>query len=277
MFDLCVIGKMDKVLDMSDLDLLSVMYSAMIHDFKHPGFNNGFMINTQSEIALMYNDKSVLENFHISESFKLLKKYNIFEKLNAADFKILRKRTVEMVLSTDMVNHGKLVGVMNSRLCNLNEEKEFSLKKYMDENPSVNKFDIQQDFFNFVLHAVDIGHAAKPFELELKWAEMVTDEFLNQGDTEKAKNIPISFLCDRNTSNLPASQVGFIAGLVIPTFELVNKLLPNSILYTDLIVHCKNEWVKLKESDIKAKEEKELKDLKEKENTNNINNLNKDN
>ena len=113
------------------------------------------------------------------------------------------------------------------------------------------KFDIQQDLINFVLHAVDIGHAAKPFELEVKWAELVTAEFLNQGDIEKKKGIPVSFLCDRNTSNLPASQVGFIAGMVLPTFKLLEVMMPKAKHYATLIAEAQEEWGKLKKGIIR--------------------------
>ena len=40
-----------------------------MHDVKHPGYNNDFMIKKDTEIALTYNDKSVLENYHISTAF----------------------------------------------------------------------------------------------------------------------------------------------------------------------------------------------------------------
>lgn len=45
---------------MSDLDILSTFYAAVIHDYKHPGYNNGFLINTKSDIAFMYNGKVYL-------------------------------------------------------------------------------------------------------------------------------------------------------------------------------------------------------------------------
>jgi hypothetical protein len=202
----------------------------------------------------------VLENYHLAESFKLLKKpnCNIFEKLDQNDFKTLRKKVIESVLATDMAMHSKLIGTVTSKylvrpkLDNLlnsdnNQSTEFSISNFIAENSGCNKQEIQQDLINFVLHAVDIGHAAKPFELELKWAELVTMEFHNQGDTEKKLGLQVSFLCDRTTSNLPASQVGFINGIVLPTFQVVVSLLPSMMIYCDLIEKSRNEWEKLKE------------------------------
>ncbi len=127
-------------------------------------------------------------------------------------------------------------------------DKPLSLTQMMEENKELSKIEIQQDYINFIIHAIDIGHAAKSFDLEKKWADLVTKEFHNQGDKEKELGLPISFLCDRNNFNLPSSQVGFISGLVLPTFQLIAKLLPKSSDYVDFLIVSKQEWEKLKEN-----------------------------
>lgn len=53
------LGKLDTVAELNSLDILATLYASVIHDFKHPGFNNGFMINTKSELAYMYNGKYI--------------------------------------------------------------------------------------------------------------------------------------------------------------------------------------------------------------------------
>lgn len=37
--------------------MLSLFFSALIHDYKHPGFTNMFIINSKSDIAYVYNGK----------------------------------------------------------------------------------------------------------------------------------------------------------------------------------------------------------------------------
>lgn len=252
MVDIVANKELDKILELNDLDVLAAFFAAVIHDFKHPGYNNGFLINSKSLIAIEYNgkffiikiDKSVLENYHIAETFKLLneKECNILEKLDNQEYKLFRKRIIEAVLSTDMAMHSKLVGIISSKV----SSDDFIISKYLESNSETNKFEFQQDIINFVLHAVDIGHGAKPFKLELKWADLVTQEFHNQGDVEKKLNLPISFLCDRTTANIPASQVGFIAGIVLPTFQLVHKICPKTFEYVQMLETSKEEWEKLK-------------------------------
>lgn len=58
--DIMINGKLDSVIELTNLDVLSTFFASVIHDFKHPGYNNGFMINTKSEIAVTYNGKSYL-------------------------------------------------------------------------------------------------------------------------------------------------------------------------------------------------------------------------
>ena len=54
---------------------------------------------TGSELALMYNDESVLENHHLAVAFKLLqaKDRDILVSLNKKQRQTLRKMTIDMV------------------------------------------------------------------------------------------------------------------------------------------------------------------------------------
>lgn len=54
---------------------------------------------TDSELALMYNDASVLENHHLAVGFKLLQEENcdIFQNLSRKQRQTLRKMVIDMV------------------------------------------------------------------------------------------------------------------------------------------------------------------------------------
>lgn len=54
---------------------------------------------TDSELALMYNDESVLENHHLAVGFKLLHEENcdIFQNLTKRQRQSLRKLVIDMV------------------------------------------------------------------------------------------------------------------------------------------------------------------------------------
>ena len=36
------------------------LFAAAIHDYEHPGLNNNYLVKTRSDLALIYNDASVL-------------------------------------------------------------------------------------------------------------------------------------------------------------------------------------------------------------------------
>ena len=85
---------------------------------------------------------------------------------------------------------------------------------------------------NFLIHSVDISHYSKDFDISFKRTNLLNEEFWREGDEEKEKKMQVGFLCDRNNSDTPSSQVGFIKGIIIPTFDLLYNCFSNEdILY----------------------------------------------
>lgn len=95
------------------LDVLALLLSAICHDVGHPGVNNSFLVNSQADLALLYNDQSVLENHHAAMMFKLLRsmgedaqgEHDILGKLNARDAADFRRTCIQTILGTDMTKH----------------------------------------------------------------------------------------------------------------------------------------------------------------------------
>ena len=75
----------------------SALFSAVIHDYKHPGVNNGYLVNTRDPIAIRYNDKAVLEQFHVAEAFQDLQdpSIDIFARMTAEEYRTARNIIVE--------------------------------------------------------------------------------------------------------------------------------------------------------------------------------------
>jgi hypothetical protein len=40
---------------LSDIDYASFLIAAIIHDYKHPGLTNSFLMNSKNELAVRYN------------------------------------------------------------------------------------------------------------------------------------------------------------------------------------------------------------------------------
>ena len=240
---------LEEICETSVLDLLGLVVSAAGHDLGHPGFNNNFHVNSHSELALTYNDISCLENFHTSTLFRILRKdeNNIFENMEINDYKQIRKRMVNQILATDMINHAMVLSCVNAKITewkinNINKDK----KKFIFlSGKEKTKFDEQQMMLNYLIHAADLGHNAKKFHISMHWVKLLQQEFWNQGDKEREKNLNISFLCDRNNVDVPASQVGFLKGFILNTYDILVTIFPSLDFTLDNAKNNINEWQKL--------------------------------
>jgi len=219
--------------------------AAIIHDYKHPGQNNNFLVNKRHDLSLRYNDCSVLENYHVSSAFKVIshKNSNILCDLSNEEYRVVRKRIVECVLATDMARHAKSLAAMKIKLENFKPRNNGSYLSFLiTEVTEESKFDRQQEILNYIIHSSDISNAAKPFNICEKWTDLVMTEFFLQGDLEKSLNLPISFLCDRNTVNIPKSQISFINNIVLPCFNILKFISNDLSFYIDNLKKNLKKW-----------------------------------
>ncbi len=54
-----------------------------MHDFEHRGVNNDFLVRTADPLAILYNDRSPMENHHLAAAFQLLScdEFNFLKRL----------------------------------------------------------------------------------------------------------------------------------------------------------------------------------------------------
>ncbi|GAW82828.1 3',5'-cyclic nucleotide phosphodiesterase [Plasmodium gonderi] len=207
----------------SAIDEFCLHVSSLCHDVGHPGLNNYFLINSENNLALTYNDNSVLENYHCSLVFKTLKEKNcnIFENYPYNIFITCKKNIIKAILSTDMKNHFEYIS-------NFRTSKEFI------------DFDILTSdqiwqIFSLILKAADIGHATLEWDKHYEWTMKINEEFYLQGLLEKSLDMPKSFLCDITTiDKLSTSQIGFLKHLCCPLFTELNSIAKNNEIY----IHC---------------------------------------
>uniref|UniRef100_A0A1I8J257 Phosphodiesterase n=1 Tax=Macrostomum lignano TaxID=282301 RepID=A0A1I8J257_9PLAT len=198
---------------LTDLEIFATIFAAIIHDYEHTGTTNNFHVNTASELALLYNDKGVLENHHASAVFRLMKldEFNIISGLSREEYKEFRALVIDMVLNTDMSLHFQQIKNMKQLLSmpeNIDKEKALAL----------------------MLHCADISHPGKRFDLHQRWTMSLLEEFFRQGDREKALDLPCSPLCDRSTTMVAQSQVGFIDFIMEPSFGVLGDMLEKILM-----------------------------------------------
>ncbi|XP_077410045.1 dual specificity calcium/calmodulin-dependent 3',5'-cyclic nucleotide phosphodiesterase 1C-like isoform X1 [Vanacampus margaritifer] len=194
---------------LTELEIFAIIFAAAIHDYEHTGTTNNFHIQTRSDTAMLYNDRSVLENHHVSAAYRLLQEnydLNILVNFSKDDWRELRNLVVEMVLATDMSCHFQQIKVMR----NLLQQPE------VIDRPKA---------LSLLLHTADISHPAKCWDLHHRWTTSLLAEFFRQGDKEAEWGLPFSPLCDRKSTLVAQSQIGFIDFIVEPTFTVLSDMI----------------------------------------------------
>ncbi|XP_036949306.1 cAMP-specific 3',5'-cyclic phosphodiesterase 4C-like [Acanthopagrus latus] len=197
----------------TDLEILAALFAAAIHDVDHPGVSNQFLINTNSELALMYNDESVLENHHLAVGFKLLHQENcdIFQNLTKRQRQSLRKLVIDMVLATDMSKHMTLLADLKTMV----ETKKVTSSGVLLLDHYTERIQVLRN----MVHCADLSNPTKTLPLYQQWTERIMEEFFRQGDKERERGMEISAMCDKHTASVEKSQVGFIDYIVHPLWE----------------------------------------------------------
>ncbi|KAM5203907.1 dual specificity calcium/calmodulin-dependent 3',5'-cyclic nucleotide phosphodiesterase 1C isoform 3-T4 [Hipposideros larvatus] len=193
---------------LTELEIFAIIFSAAIHDYEHTGTTNNFHIQTRSDPAILYNDRSVLENHHLSAAYRLLQEdeeMNILINLSKDDWREFRTLVIEMVMATDMSCHFQQIKAMKTAL----QQPEAI------EKPKA---------LSLMLHTADISHPAKAWTLHHRWTMSLLEEFFRQGDREAELGLPFSPLCDRKSTMVAQSQVGFIDFIVEPTFTVLTDM-----------------------------------------------------
>ncbi|OQR74617.1 cGMP-inhibited 3' [Tropilaelaps mercedesae] len=101
------------------LELMALYLAAAMHDFDHPGRTNAFLVTTHAPQAILYNDRSVLENHHAAAAWSLLlsrPEFDFLRNLDKAEFKRLRYLIIECVLATDLKRHFEILAEFTAKV-----------------------------------------------------------------------------------------------------------------------------------------------------------------
>eukprot|EP01135_Chromosphaera_perkinsii_P011202 Nk52_evm29s2356 gene=Nk52_evmTU29s2356 len=191
--------------NLSDVEVFASILSCVVHDFEHPGNNNQFQIVTSSSFALRYNDRHVLEMHHVAAAYALLmtEECSFLENVSEEVYDKIREIVVKMVLATDMADHFDYVASLKTQ-----NETGFDLAHAEQRILAL----------EIAIKCADISNQSKPNNLAIQWTTNIMNEFFLQGDEERALMLPVSVFMDRNNTNVPKSQKGFIDFALNPLY-----------------------------------------------------------
>jgi len=197
---------------LSPVEKLALCIAALGHDIGHMGVQNGFLINSNDPLALQYNDRSVLESYHCSRLFAVLrmKQCALLDGLTADEYRAVRKIIIGMVLATDLSQHFDDMTRFKTRLQN---DKPWSAEAMEDKKMAA----------EMVLHAADLSGPARPWVVSHAWSTKVQEEFVAQVASEKRLGLPVSHFLTAEKAKL---EVGFIDLFANPVWDALGQLLP---------------------------------------------------
>ncbi|XP_072000884.1 cGMP-inhibited 3',5'-cyclic phosphodiesterase 3A-like [Engystomops pustulosus] len=190
------------------LELMALYVAAAMHDYDHPGRTNAFLVATNAPQAVLYNDRSVLENHHAAAAWNLFlsrPEYNFLVNLDHMEFKRFRFLVIEAILATDLKKHFDFLA-------------EFNAKVNEDVGPGIDWSNENDRLLvcQMCIKLADINGPAKSEELHLQWTQGIVNEFYEQGDEEVSLGLPISPFMDRSAPQLAKLQESFITHIVGP-------------------------------------------------------------
>jgi len=208
----------------------TLLLCMMCHDLEHPGLSNGFQINSRSHLAKRYNNTSVLENHHLACSLQLLYDYDervqLLKGFSDEERKYFYSIVTTLILSTDLANHFVLI-----------KDYEKIAGSFVWDNKLH-----RESLFIMLVKAADISNEARPFPISQQWADALMREYFAQSELEKAESLPVTPFMDKEKVVLPKTQLNFIETFLIPTFTLLQQILPEMHIFIDIINSNKQNW-----------------------------------
>ncbi|XP_054456610.1 cGMP-inhibited 3',5'-cyclic phosphodiesterase 3A-like [Anoplopoma fimbria] len=248
-----LVSKMNSVLEdgygslaglIPGLELMALYVAAAMHDYDHPGRTNAFLVATSAPQALLYNDRSVLENHHAASAWNLFMsrpEFNFLANLEHVEFKRFRFLVIEAILATDLKKHFDFLAEFNAKV----GDEGVSGIDWTNENDRLL-------VCQMCIKLADVNGPLKCKELHLQWTEGIVNEFYEQGDEEANLGLPISPFMDRSAPQLAKLQESFITHIVGPLCSSYDSaaLMPG-------------HWVDPPEGETEPEEEKEGNDTEE--------------
>ncbi|XP_041359600.1 high affinity cAMP-specific 3',5'-cyclic phosphodiesterase 7A-like isoform X2 [Gigantopelta aegis] len=223
---------------MLPFEVLVAFLASMSHDLDHPGVNNAFLIATANHLATLYQNMSVLENHHWRSLVGVLHETQVLDHLSKPDWKTMEHQLKSLILATDIIRQQEFM----HRFKHLLSDADF--------DPSTNA-EHRHFILQIALKCADICNPCRTWKISKVWSEKVCEEFFNQGDTEWAIDIPVTPVCDKQSTTVAKIQAGFMEFVVNPLFlewqrfnptELSRKMLDN-------VEKNKNNWKKIIEEE----------------------------
>ena len=93
----------------------------------------------------------------------------------------------------------------------INRQQEFlgKFKRHLDEGTlDLSRRENRAFILQIALKCADISNPTRPWDISHKWSIKVCDEFFRQGEFERKLNLPVTSICDQQSTSVAKIQSG---------------------------------------------------------------------
>ncbi|KAJ1731809.1 3',5'-cyclic-nucleotide phosphodiesterase [Coemansia sp. Benny D160-2] len=237
-------------------DSIALVVASLCHDLGHPGLNNAFMVRAHTQLAEIYNDQSVLENFHAA-CFSMIMSYFFadfgFQNSSCAedgsskdpvgagatpshlsfDYEEFRRIAVHAILATDMARHFEFIGKCKAQHERFMSRSNLPMTKQQHEAE-------RAQLAASIIKCADISNIVRPFNISQRWTRRLNKEVTIQGNIEESLGMSRSMVVD--LENVPTSQIAFYETCGRPLFNAVADLVPELRFMADQLENNIRNW-----------------------------------
>lgn len=220
----------------SPLQEVALLLATLSHDLDHRGTNNSFQKLIESPLAQLYST-STLERHHFDRFRTIISEgdCNILSNLTPQEFDTVINQVKHAIISTDLAvyfrTRGQFFDAVQNQCFDMSNTQHFDL------------------LCSMLMTASDLGAITRPWHVEYQIANMIADEFFEQGDLERElyNKSPIPMFDRNKQDEIPKLQLSFIDGLCMPVYKHLALLFPSLTPLLDGVQNNRDHWSRLAE------------------------------
>lgn len=192
----------------SDSHVFAAFLNCAIHDSQHDGFSQLFHQLANTDLTILYNDRSLHCNNSVSKAFLIALRQpgcNIFSGMSLENYRKTREYIIELSYGFDL---------------SLYYDRIFMMKR-LHRNSELSTKPLQ--ILQHICHSCDISHCAKSWSIHSRNAGAGLEEFFLEGDKARDQGYKLSFMTNREMTNVIDNNIVFFELIVDETFLILGS------------------------------------------------------
>eukprot|EP00397_Hematodinium_sp_SG-2012_P003157 GEMP01003165.1.p1 GENE.GEMP01003165.1~~GEMP01003165.1.p1 ORF type:complete len:1002 (+),score=149.85 GEMP01003165.1:39-3008(+) len=141
------------------VEKFTLLFACLVAYDTHPGLTNDFLVNARHPRAIRYNDRGVLQNHNLSQTFVMLQdpELNFFVHVDKEKYDNFRKLLISIILKLEFRKHFDELSVFKTKLAS--------------DFPLADSEEDKQVLMAISLRMADLSWSCRPLQSYLRWSE----------------------------------------------------------------------------------------------------------